>query len=313
MIKKPLISIITPCFNEEDNIKFCIESVQEVMETLKDKYEYEHIFSDNSSTDNTKIEILNQISKNKSVKLIVNSHNVGPFLNNYNALKYVSGDYVLVFLPADLQDPPGIIPLMLEKIQDTEIVLGVRKLREEKLYLRLFRQAFYRINNLFKDYKTPIGAGEFMLITKKIKDIILNSSSDVPYIRGLVAKLNFEKSLVEYTWKKRKFGKTKNSFSNLVDQSINAFILTAEKPLRYINYFSILSFIFSFVFILYNVFSYYMYGSQTVRGINLVIVLVLFFGSLILLILGIIGEYILAINKKINKSLELTVIEKYNI
>ena len=117
MIKKPLISIITPCFNEEDNIKFCIESVQEVMETLKDKYEYEHIFSDNSSTDNTKIEILNQISKNKSVKLIVNSHNVGPFLNNYNALKYVSGDYVLVFLPADLQDPPGIIPLMLEKIQ----------------------------------------------------------------------------------------------------------------------------------------------------------------------------------------------------
>ena len=313
MIKKPLISIVTPCFNEEDNIQYCIESVQLVMETLKDNYEYEHIFSDNSSTDNTKAEILNQISKNKNVKLIVNSHNVGPFLNNYNALKYVSGDYVLVFLPADLQDPPEIIPLMLEKIQDTEIVLGVRKLREENLFLRLFRQVFYRMNNLFTDSKIPIGAGEFMLITKKIKDIILNSSSDVPYIRGLVAKLNFKKSLVEYTWKKRKFGKTKNSFSNLVDQSINAFILTAEKPLRYINYFSILSFIFSFVFILYNVVSYYMFGSQTVRGISLVIVLVLFFGSLILLILGIIGEYILAINKKINKSLELTVIEKHNI
>ena len=230
---KKIVSVVTPCFNEEDSILNCYEVVKEIFKDLKN-VDYEHIFSDNSSTDSTQ-KILKKIAKEDSnIKVLINSHNVGPFVNNYNALSYATGDYVLIFLPADLQDPPNLIPEMLDKIENGyEIVLGIRNTRLENFFLKLMRTIFYRLMNIFSSHKVPVGAGEFMMITKKIHQIILDSDNDIPYIRGIVAQLNFPKTEIKYTWDKRKFGQSKNSFSDLMDQAINAFIMMSFKPIRF--------------------------------------------------------------------------------
>ena len=109
---------------------------------------------------------------------------------------------------------------MLDKIENGyEIVLGIRNTRLENFFLKLMRTIFYRLMNIFSSHKVPVGAGEFMMITKKIHQIILDSDNDIPYIRGIVAQLNFPKTEIKYTWDKRKFGQSKNSFSDLMDQA----------------------------------------------------------------------------------------------
>ena len=173
MNNKKLISIVTPCYNEEESIQYCIDTVASVMNEISSKYNYEHIFSDNASIDNTPDILKVNAEKNKNIKILFNSHNVGPFLNNFNALSYAKGDLVVVFLPADLQDPPSLIPDMIKKIDEgNEIVLGIRNIRQESFILRILRKIFYFTMNVFSKNKVPIGAGEFMMVTKKVIDII---------------------------------------------------------------------------------------------------------------------------------------------
>ena len=303
---KKIVSVVTPCFNEEDSILNCYEVVKEIFKDLKN-VDYEHIFSDNSSTDSTQ-KILKKIAKEDSnIKVLINSHNVGPFVNNYNALSYATGDYVLIFLPADLQDPPNLIPEMLDKIENGyEIVLGIRNTRLENFFLKLMRTIFYRLMNIFSSHKVPVGAGEFMMITKKIHQIILDSDNDIPYIRGIVAQLNFPKTEIKYTWDKRKLGQSKNSFSDLMDQAINAFIMMSFKPIRFFLYLGALMFTTSFSLLVFN-----MVKSTEIELILIYCILTIV--SVLVFAVGLLGEYLLSINNKVNKGLKLKVIEKYNI
>lgn len=301
-----LVSVVTPCFNEEDSVLDCYETVREIFKDLKN-INYEHIFSDNSSTDSTQ-KILKKIAKEDSnVKVLINSHNVGPFVNNYNALNYAIGDCVLIFLPADLQDPPYLIPDMIEKIENGyEIVLGIRNTRIENFFLKLMRTIFYRLMNIFSSHKVPVGAGEFMMITKKIHQIILDSDNDIPYIRGIIAQLNFPKTEIKYTWDKRRFGKSKNSFSDLMDQAINAFIMMSFKPIRFFLYLGFSLFTVSVVLLVFNV-------VKSAEIELLLIYCILSIVSFLVFAVGLLGEYLLSINNKVNKGLKLKVIEKYNI
>ena len=292
-----LVSVVTPCFNEEESVLNCYEVVKSIFDDLNN-IEYEHIFSDNSSTDSTQ-DILKEIANaDKNIKVLINSHNVGPFVNNYNALNYAKGDYVLIFLPADLQDPPYLIPEMIDKIKSGyEIVLGIRNTRIENFFLKLMRTIFYRLMNIFSSHKVPVGAGEFMMITKKIHQIILDSENDIPYIRGIIAQLNFPK---------RQYGKSKNSFSDLMDQAINAFIMMSFKPIRFFLYLGFMLFVTSLSILIFNL----------ARGINLEVILllsILVVCSFLVFTVGLLGEYLLSINNKVNKGLKLKVIEKYNI
>lgn len=313
MNNKKLISIVTPCYNEEESIQYCIDTVASVMNEISSKYNYEHIFSDNASIDNTPDILKVNAEKNKNIKILFNSHNVGPFLNNFNALSYAKGDLVVVFLPADLQDPPSLIPDMIKKIDEgNEIVLGIRNIRQESFILRILRKIFYFTMNVFSKNKVPIGAGEFMMVTKKVIDIIKESNSENPYIRGIVAQLNLKKDSVKYLWVKRKYGKSKNSYGDLIDQAINAFVTMTYKPVRYITYIGVVAFWLSLIFLLFNIFSHYLFDSKDNFSEILTLSFISFFGSLNLLFIGVLGEYILKINNKINKSLNLKVIEKIN-
>jgi glycosyltransferase involved in cell wall biosynthesis len=140
-IQKPLVSIITPCFNEAENISMCYERTKKIMDDLLPKINYEHIFADNCSTDGTIIELRKIAKKDKNVKVIRNSTNVGPFRNMYGALKFASGDAIVPMLPADLQDPPEVIPEFIELWQKGNLVIyGKRIKRAEPLPMKLIRK-----------------------------------------------------------------------------------------------------------------------------------------------------------------------------
>ena len=305
-MNKKLLSIVTPCFNEEESVENCYLQVKKIISKLEN-ITYEHIFSDNSSTDQT-VEILEKIAIGDSnIKVLVNSHNVGPFKNNFNALQYAKGDYILVFLPADLQDPPELIPQMIKEIENgNEIVLGIRKTRIENIFLKLFRRIFYNLMNIFSDHKVPIGAGEFMMITKHVHKIIKESDNFNPYIRGLIAQLNYQKAHVNYTWKKREFGKSKNSISDLFNQALNALVMMAFKPVRFFVYFGIFSIFIGLMLLIATFVNY------DLSFINFGLLSFIYL-SIILFSIGLSGEYILSVNNKVNENLKLQVVKKINI
>jgi glycosyltransferase involved in cell wall biosynthesis len=198
-------------------------------------YNYEHIFVDNHSEDLTVEKIKSFAISDSRIKLIVNSKNIGPFRNIWNGLKNAKGDIIVPMVPADLQDPPSVIPKMVEKWEAGSLVVyGVRSKRLESFAMRTTRAVYYRLIKKFSGSDIPLNSGEFLLADKKIIDSILKVDDEYPYIRGLIAQTGTQYSSIDYTWGKRANGKSKNSFRSLIDQGLNGFISTTRIPARII-------------------------------------------------------------------------------
>jgi glycosyltransferase involved in cell wall biosynthesis len=227
------ITVITPCFNEEDNVEVCASELKKVMTEKLPTYEYEHIFADNASTDATLKKLRGLAAQDSCIRVISNSRNVGPFRNMWNAMKSATGDAVIPLLPADLQDPPSVIPELVKNWENGFLVTyGVRANREESLIMRFARGTYYRIIEKFASAVIPLNSGEFLLADKRIIESILKVDDQYPYIRGLIAQTGVKSASVPYTWVKRERGKSKNNFISLIDQAINGFISTSRVPAR---------------------------------------------------------------------------------
>jgi glycosyltransferase involved in cell wall biosynthesis len=307
------ISIITPCFNEELNVETCYLAVKKIMKAKLPNYSYEHIFADNASSDSTFL-ILEKIAKNdKNVKVILNSRNVGPFRNMWNAMKNATGDAIIPLLPADLQDPAEVIPSFVKNWEKGDLVVhGVRSNRQEFWMMRFLRSIYYKLIRKFADAVIPLNSGEFLLADKLVIKSILAVDDQYPYIRGLIAQTAVKSSSINYTWVKRKKGKSKNSFIDLIDQAINGFVSTSRIPARFALLFgfifSILGFIgaaITFILFLFN-------KESVASGIPTIIVAIFLFGGIQLLFFGIIGEYILSIHGQVRKSPPMFEIKKIN-
>lgn len=311
--KTKKISIITPCYNEEANIPSCVSEVRNIMSEKLPNYEYEHIFADNASSDATVQRIKEFAKKDHNIKLIVNSRNVGPFNNMWNALKSATGDAVVPLVPADLQDPPSVIPDFVRHWENGNLVVyGIRKKREESWFMRLTRSFYYRIIRRFASAVIPLNSGEFLLADKRVVDSILAKDDHYPYIRGLIAQTAVKSEQVEYTWKKRVHGKSKNNLLQLVDQGINGFVSTSRLPARITL---LAGFLLSFIGIagaVTTLLSFILNRGDVSIGIPTIIVSIFFFGGIQLLFLGIIGEYVLSIHGQVRRTPEMFVIEKIN-
>ena len=208
------ITIVSPCYNEEENVEHCYQAVLALFapDGPLAHHEREHIFSDNASEDAT-VEILRRIaSTDQSAKVILNARNFGPFRSNFNALRYATGDAILVFLPVDLQDPPEMVPEMVRHWENgIEVVAGARVNREETWTLRTCRRIFYRIVNMLSDFEIPENVGEFQLIDRKVWEVVVSHRDQYPYIRGIIASAGFRRLIMPYTWKARKRGISKNA------------------------------------------------------------------------------------------------------
>lgn len=303
MNRKKLISIITPCFNEELNIADCVEAVRAIFQKHLTSYKYEHIFCDNASTDQT-VSILSQIAKQDvSVKIIVNARNYGPFRSTFNGVRHAAGDAVIVMLPADLQDPPELIIEFVKQWEaGYEVVYGIRTNRQESWILRNIRKIYYRTLSKFADISIPVDTAEFQLIDKVVVDALKQHEDYYPYIRGMIANCGFRRLGIPYQWKVRQKGFSKNRFYHLVDQGLNGLISFTNFPMRFCMFIgfiiSMMSFSYAVITFFYNVIHH---ANVTVPGIPTLIVALFFFGGIQLLFLGVIGEYVAAIHFQVRK------------
>lgn len=307
------ISVITPCFNEELNVDICAKELAEVFAKHLPGYDYEHIFADNASTDST-LERLKQLaSQDDRIKVISNSRNVGPFRNMWNAMKSASGDAVIPLLPADLQDPPNVIPELVKGWENGSLVVyGVRANREESIFMRAARGLYYRIIKKFASAVIPLNSGEFLLADRRVINSILEVDDQYPYIRGLIAQTAVKSSFVPYTWVRRKHGKSKNNLIALLDQAINGFVSTSRVPARL----ALLGgFLFSLLGLIYAVFTAVMVlvsDSNFPVGIPTIIVGIFLLGGVQLLFLGLIGEYVLSIHGQVRRAPAMFEVERIN-
>ena len=308
------ITIITPCFNEENNIEICAGELKKVMLEKLPQYDYEHIFADNASTDLT-LKILRKLaSKDKRIKVIANSRNVGPFRNMWNAMRHASGDAVIPMLSADLQDPPSVIPDLVENWASGNLVVyGVRLNRQENLVMRFARNLYYRIIQRFASAPIPLNSGEFLIADRRVIDSILEVDDQYPYIRGLIAQTSVQSASVNYTWVKRERGKSKNNLVTLVDQAINGFVSTSRVPARIALaggfFLSFLGIAFAVVTTCIVLFS----EKSIPVGIPTIIIGIFLLGGIQLFFLGLLGEYILSIHGQVRRTPPMFELELINL
>jgi glycosyltransferase involved in cell wall biosynthesis len=310
------ISIISPCYNEEENVQACYDAVFALFAPGGPlaRHEREHIFSDNASQDGT-VEILRRLAaKDPAVKVILNARNFGPFRSNFNALRYATGDAILVFLPVDLQDPPELIPEMISHWENgIEIVAGARANREETLVLRTCRRIFYRLVNILSDFEIPENVGEFQLIDRKVWEVVVSHRDHYPYLRGIIASAGFRRLILPYTWKARKRGISKNNALRLIDQALNGIFSFTAVPMR-IG--SLLGFVLASLALLYAVFTLLLtllHIGQAPAGTQTIIVALFFFSGVQLMFIGMLGEYITAIHAQVRRGPIVVERERINI
>jgi glycosyltransferase involved in cell wall biosynthesis len=210
---------------------------------------------------------------------------------------------VVVLLAADLQDPPELIPEFVKRWEDGyQVVYGIRKQREESFLMHRVRRLYYWVVSKFADINIPPNVGEYQLVDRIIIDTLRQFDDHYPYIRGMIANCGFSTTGVEYTWKARKKGFSKNRLYHLIDQGLNGLVSFTKVPLRL----CLLSgFLLATLSILFAVFSLVVHllkeGPLTAPGIPTLIVAIFFFSGVQLFFFGILGEYISAVHFQVRK------------
>lgn len=298
---RKLVSVITPCFNEANNAETCWETVRNIFERELPDYDLEHIFADNASTDGTADVLRRMAAADTRVKVILNARNFGPFASLFNGILASSGDAVIAFLPADLQDPPELIPEMVRAWRDGyEVVFGIRAQREESRLLAGVRRLYYYLVNRWSNIPIPRDAGEFQLIDRRVVHALRQFDDYYPYVRGMIAACGFRSKGIEYTWRARQRGVSSNNAYRLVDQALNGLISTSNVPMRLCLIAGIciasISIMAALVHLVLNIVFYQLFAPP---GIPTLIVALFFFAGVQLFFLGVLGEYISAIHSQV--------------
>ena len=298
------ISVVTPCFNEEDGIRTCYETVRDIFSNKLSEYRLEHIFCDNASSDGT-VEILRELaSVDPAVRVIVNARDFGASRSCFNGVLSATGDAVLIFLPADLQDPPELIPEFVNLWQNGyEIVYGIRAVREEGFILRNARKLYYRALSKLSDLSVPPDVGDFQLVDRKVVEGMRQVKDVYPYMRMMTFECGFRAVGVSYTWKARRHGKSNAHLKNLLDLGLKGFVTFTKAPVRLALYGG---FLLAAACIIYSIFSFIYgmiyYQQIAAPGVVTIITAMFFFGGVQMFFLGMIGEYILQIYSQVRQA-----------
>ncbi len=287
------ISVVIPMYYEEEVAKQCYEKVSNVLKKLGEKYDYEIIFVNDGSKDKT-LEILEEIAKDdKRAKIVSFSRNFGHQAAVTAGLKEVSGD-AIVIIDADLQDPPELIPQMLELWeQGNEVIYGKRKTRKgESAFKLLTAKMFYKTLNALSDVEIPKDTGDFRLVDRKVVDVINSLPEHNKFLRGLFSWVGFKQEAYEYERQERYAGKTKYPLKKMLKLASDGIISFSTKPLKLVGALGIVSIIISIILLIYALISYIFKLNQLSAGWTSIIVAVTFFAGVQLLSLWIISEYI---------------------
>lgn len=294
------ISIVTPCYNEEENVEPLYERVKQVFAGLPD-YSYEHLFIDNASKDKT-VAVLRRLAEHdKNVKVIVNARNFGHIRSPYHAMMQTTGAAVISIV-ADFQDPPELIEQFLKKWQEGyKIVLGVKEGAQESRLMYWIRSIYYRLVSRLADIELVKQFTGFGLYDRQVIDILRQINDPYPYFRGLIADIGFESCKIPYHQPGRRRGITKNNFYSLYDLAMLGIVNHSRVPLRLATMagflMSGLSLLAAFGYLAAKLLFWYWF---TV-GVAPLIISLFFFSSVQLFFIGILGEYIGAIHTQVQK------------
>ncbi|MQS75587.1 glycosyltransferase family 2 protein [Companilactobacillus halodurans] len=292
-MKNQLISIVLPVFNEEPGIQATIDTLLNYIEQQEEDYEL--IFVDDGSTDKS-VQIINKaLEQHSNIKLIEFSRNFGHQLAITAGLQYTKGDAAVV-MDADLQDPPEVIPQMIEKWHEGyEIVYGKRIQRDGETFFKKFTaKMFYRVFRKLATIDMPLDTGDFRLMDRKAVNQLLKLHEQDPFVRGQVTWIGFRQTSVRYHRQERFAGKTKYPLSKMIKLALDGVISFSLKPLHFVNIFSIVPFV-SAIFSLG-----YMIASNNFSLVSIGITVLLFTLGLLMLAIGILGSYVGRVLDQVN-------------
>lgn len=289
-MKHKRISIVIPCFNEEENIVETYRALQKVIHTLR-KYVFELIFVDNGSMDQSRTLINSLVKKDKQVKGIYLSRNFGPEASTQAGLDHAIGDAVIIF-ECDMQDPPALIVSFIKKWeQGYEIVAGVRNKIEDRPVMTFFRKTFYTIFRAVSDIDVPVNCGHYGLVGRKVLLAMRALPEKYRFYRGIRAWVGFKTAYIPYERMKRMRGKSSYNFFSYIKHAERSVFGFSYLPLDLLIYFGLLLVFLSFLFIIGYLFFFLIFGNP-IKGAVTTLVAIVFFGGVNLLALSIIGKYI---------------------
>lgn len=305
------LSIVTPCYNEEDNIVDLHEKVKNIVQNISSVSEYEHIFIDNASTDSTPQVLKKLAQENPHVKVILNARNFGHIRSPYHGLLQAKNQAIML-LVADFQDPPELIPQFIEKYQNgAKIVVGVKSNSDEPSLFFFVRKIYYRTLSFLAEIEIIQNFTGFGLYDKSVINLLKNLEDPYPFFRGLITEIGIKYETIFYSQPVRKRGITKNNFYTLYDIGILGITSHSKKPLRLTILTGFALAIISFLcFIFYFAYKLLKWDEFNI-GIAPLVIGLFFFSSIQLIFLGVVGEYIGNIYTKVmNRPL---VVEKERI
>jgi glycosyltransferase involved in cell wall biosynthesis len=293
------ISVLIPCYNEQENVVPISKEIVKILETDLSGYDYEIIFIDNCSSDNTR-PLLREICKaNQRIKAIFNARNFGQFNSPYYGLCQTNGDCT-IGMCADFQDPVELIPVFVQEWEKGyRIVSGIKTKSKENRILRLLRTCYYKAIRKMSDVEQIEHFTGFGLYDRSFIDVLKNLRDPTPFFRGIVAELGYKRKDIPYEQQKRRAGKTKNNWYSLYDAAMLSFTSYTKIGLRLAT---IIGFIASGITLIVAL-AYFIYKllfwERFNAGIAPLVIGVFFLGSLQLFFIGLIGEYVISINSRV--------------
>lgn len=301
-----MISVVIPIFNEEENLPVLLERTTNVLNALGSGYEL--ILVNDGSSDRSAEIIKEKRTANPNIKLIQFSRNFGHQAAISAGIRQAAGDAVVI-MDGDLQDPPEEIPVFLEKWKSGyDVVYAIRTKRKEGLFKRLAYASFYRILRIISDIDMPLDAGDFCVMDRKVVDVLNREMPEqIRFVRGLRAFAGFRQTGVAYERNERYAGKEKYTFKKLMKLALDGIFDFSVFPLRIAAYTGYIiaasSLALAVFFIFHRIFGFKIFGHSPIDnpGLATVVVGIYFLGGLILITLGIVGEYIGRIYYEVKK------------
>lgn len=295
-----LVSVVTQCFNEEDNVAELYARIKAQFEQ-RPGYRHEHIFIDNASTDRTVAVIKGLAARDPRVKLIVNARNFGHIRSPLHAILQARGD-AIVSMASDLQDPPELIGRFIEKWEaGYKIAVGVKPRTRETFAMRLVRGLYYRTIGRISDIKLIPNFTGFGLYDRSVIEIVRRIDDPYPYFRGLIAELGIEYAAIPFEQPPRLRGITKNNFYTLYDMAMLGITSHSKLPVRLATMagfaLAVVSLLISITYLVLKLlfWDYFSFGTAPI------LISLFFFASVQLFFIGVIGEYVAAIHTQVMK------------
>jgi glycosyltransferase involved in cell wall biosynthesis len=293
-----LISIVTPCYNEADNVQELHARLVLVREQLP-QYRFEHIFIDNASTDGTVAQIKEIMARDRSVRLIVNARNFGHIRSPYHGILQGAGDAV-VCMASDLQDPPELVPALVRAWESGyRVVAAIKEGSRESRSMWLLRSAYYRLVRKLAEVQLLEHFTGFGLYDRRVIEVLRKLDDPYPYFRGLIAEIGFPVARVPYQQPGRKRGITKNNFYTLYDMAMLGITSHTKIPIRLATMagfcLSIISFSISLTYLVLKL----LLWDRFQLGTAPLLIGMFFFGSVQIFFIGLIGEYVASIHTQV--------------